>query len=66
MAQLEGVELALDNNKMVREMTFSLMENADMSKVANMIAFLHEKHPDYEIEVEIDIEKMPIDMTPKK
>ncbi len=58
MAQLEGVELALDNNKLVREMTFSLMENADMSKVANMIAFLHEKHPDYEIEVEIDIEKV--------
>lgn len=58
MAQLEGVELALDNNKMVREMTFSLMDNADMSKVANMIAFLHEKHPDYEIEVEIDIEKV--------
>jgi tyrosine-protein phosphatase YwqE len=58
MAQLEGVELALDNNKMVREMTFSLMENADMSKVANMIAFLHEKHPDYEIEVEIDVEKV--------
>lgn len=58
MAQLEGVELALDNNKMVREMTFSLMDNADMSKVANMIAFLHEKHPDYEIEVEIDVEKV--------
>ena len=58
MAQLEGVELALDNNKMVREMTFSLMDNADMSKVANMIAFLHDKHPDYEIEVEIDVEKV--------
>jgi hypothetical protein len=66
MAQLEGVELALDNNKMVREMTFSLMDNADMSKVANMIAFLHEKHPDYEIEVEIDVEKMPIAPSLKK
>ena len=58
MAQLEGVELALDNNKLVREMTFSLMTNVDMSKVTNLIAFLHEKHPDYEIEVEVDMEKI--------
>ncbi len=54
-AKLEGVELSLDNNKLVREMTFSLMEGADMGMVTNMIAFLHEKHPDYEIEVEVDL-----------
>ncbi len=54
-AQLEGVELSLDNNKLVREMTFSLMEGSDMGIVTNMIAFLHEKHPDYEIEVEVDL-----------
>jgi hypothetical protein len=54
-AQLEGVELSLDNNKLVREMTFSLMEGSDMGIVTNMIAYLHEKHPDYEIEVEVDL-----------
>ncbi len=57
-AQLEGVEYALDNRKLVKELTFSLMENADMSKITNMIAFLHKKHPDYEIEVEVDIKKI--------
>jgi hypothetical protein len=53
MAELEGVEFALDDNKLVKEMTFSLLEEAD-----NMIAFLHKKHPDYEIEVQINIEKV--------
>lgn len=58
MAELEGVEFALDDNKLVKEMTFSLLEEADMSIVTNMIAFLHKKHPDYEIEVQINIEKV--------
>jgi hypothetical protein len=58
MAELEGVEFALDDNKLVKEMTFSLLEEADMSVVTNMIAFLHKKHPDYEIEVQINIEKV--------
>lgn len=57
-AQLEGVEYALDNGKLVKELTFSLTDKADMSKITNMIAFLHKKHPDYEIEVEVDIKKV--------
>ncbi len=64
-AQLEGVEYALDGGKLVPELTFSLMKDADMGKIANMIAYLHEKHPDYEIEVEVDMENAK-DIPPKK
>lgn len=56
MAHLVGIEFALDDGKFVREMTFKLMKGSDNSVINNLIVFLHEKHPDYEIEVEIDIE----------
>ncbi|MEY4604208.1 MAG: hypothetical protein RIT43_1500 [Bacteroidota bacterium] len=56
MAELKGIEFALDNGKFVREMTFKLMPGSNNSVINNLIVFLHEKHPDYEIEVEIDVE----------
>jgi hypothetical protein len=56
MAQLVGVEFALDDGKFVRELTFKLKEGSENSVINNLIVFLHEKHPDYEIEVEIDVE----------
>lgn len=56
MAELVGVEFALDNGKFVRELTFKLKEGSDNSVINNLIVFLHEKHPDYEIEVEIDVQ----------
>ena len=56
MAELVGVEFALDDGKFVRELTFKLKEGSDNSVINNLIVFLHEKHPDYEIEVEIDVE----------
>lgn len=55
MAELVGVEFALDDNKFVRELTFKLREGSDNSVINNLIVFLHKKHPDYEIEVEIDV-----------
>lgn len=57
MATLVGIEFALDNGKFVREMTFKLMKGSDNSVINNLIVFLHDKHPDYEIEVEIDVER---------
>ena len=56
MAELVGVEFALDDNKFVRELTFKLREGSDNSVINNLIIFLHKKHPDYEIEVEIDVQ----------
>jgi hypothetical protein len=58
IAQLEGVEFALDNRKLVREMTFKMISNNHNDKINNLIAFLHEQHPDYEIELEVDMEMM--------
>jgi len=56
MAELEGLEFAYDNRKLVKELTFKVLETADNNKINNLIAFLHEKHPEYEIEVEIPFE----------
>lgn len=56
MAELEGLEFAYDNRKLVKELTFKVLETADNNKINNLIAFLHAKHPEYEIEVEIPFE----------
>ena len=56
MAELEGLEFAYDNRKLVKELTFKVLETADNNKINNLIAFLHEKNPEYEIEVEIPFE----------
>jgi hypothetical protein len=57
MAELVGIEFALDDNKFVRELTFKVLPGSDNSVINNLIVFLHEKHPDYEIEVNIEIEQ---------
>lgn len=57
MAKLIGLEFALDDNKFVRELTFKVLPGSDNSVINNLIVFLHEKHPDYEIEVNIEIEQ---------
>jgi hypothetical protein len=56
MAELIGLEFALDDNKFVRELTFKVLPGSDNSVINNLIVFLHQKHPDYEIEVNIEIE----------
>lgn len=56
MAELVGLEFALDNNKLVKELTFKVLETSNNDKINNLIAFLHAKHPEYEIEVEIPFE----------
>ncbi|MFN5911950.1 MAG: hypothetical protein ACK45H_11485 [Bacteroidota bacterium] len=57
MAILKGVEFAWDDRKLVKEMTFELVDGDNNDKVVNLIAFLHDHYKDYEIEVEIPIEK---------
>ncbi len=58
MAELVGLEFALDNKKLVKELTFKVLETADNNKINNLIAYLHAKHPEYEIEVEIPFEEL--------
>lgn len=57
MTELRGVEIAYDNRKLVRELTFELKDGSDNDKVLNLLAFLNSRYKDYEIEIEIPIEK---------
>ena len=58
MCELVGIEFALDDHKLVKELTFKVVDSDYNNKITELIAFLHEKHPDYEIEVEIPFEHM--------
>ena len=60
MAELVGLEFALDNKKLVKELTFRVLETSNNDKINNLIAFLHAKHPEYEIEVEIPFEHIEV------
>ena len=57
MATLRGVEFAWDDKKLVKELTFELLEGDNNDKIVNLIAYLHDHYKEYEIEVEIPIEK---------
>ena len=57
MAKLKGVEFALDNNKMVRELSFELLNGDNNDKIHNLISYLHSRYNEYEIEVEIPSEE---------
>lgn len=62
MCELVGIEYALDDHKLVKELTFKVVDSDYNNKITELIAFLHEKHPNYEIEIEIPVEHMdPID-----
>lgn len=56
MAELVGLEFAYDNKKLVKELTFKVLGSSDNTKINNLIAYLHQEHPNYEIEVEIPFE----------
>jgi hypothetical protein len=58
MAKLSGIEFALDDNKFVKEMTFELIDGSNNDKIHNLIAYLHNVHKSYEIEIEIPFDKM--------
>jgi hypothetical protein len=57
MAKLVGVEFAYDDKKLVKELTFSLLEGDYNDKIVNLLAYLNDRYAEYEIEVEIPIEK---------
>ena len=43
MCELVGIEFALDDHKLVKELTFKVVDNSNNSKITELIAFLHEK-----------------------
>lgn len=51
-AKLKGVEIAYDDKKIVREMTYVLTNVMYDQYALNIIAFVHEHKPTYEVEVE--------------
>lgn len=56
MAELTAVEIGLDDKKIVKEMSFTLLHGSNNEKINNLLAFLHNKHPAYEIELNIPFE----------
>jgi hypothetical protein len=56
MAELTALEFALDNNKIVKEMSFKILDDTNNDKIYNLISFLNKEHPDYEIEINIPFE----------
>lgn len=57
MAKLVGVEFAYDDKKLVKELTFTLLDGDYNDKIVNLLAYLNDRYAEYEIEVEIPIEK---------
>jgi hypothetical protein len=57
MAELVGVEFAYDDKKLVKELTFTLLDGDYNDKIVNLLAYLNDRYQEYEIEVEIPIEK---------
>ncbi len=55
VATLNAVEYSIDNNKYVKEMTFKLVNMNHADKVQNLLYFIHERHPDWEIEIDYPI-----------
>jgi hypothetical protein len=53
---MEGVEFALDDRAFVREMTYVLLIGSHSDNINHLITLLHQRHPDYEIEGDFDIE----------
>ncbi len=56
VALLVATELSIDNKRWVKELTFRLisMKHADKSK--ELLWFVHKKHPDYEVELDLPLE----------
>jgi hypothetical protein len=55
MATLTNIEYSIDNGKLVKEMTFRLKNQVHSDRVKNLLAFIHAKHKDWEIEIDLPI-----------
>ncbi len=55
-AELQAMTWSLDNNELVREMNFKLLEKEDLNIIGDMIDYLSERHKGDEIEIEFEVE----------
>jgi len=55
MAELSAIEYALDDGKLVKELSFNLLHGKDNDKINNLIAFLNTRYIGYEFEINIPI-----------
>ena len=56
MAELSAIEYALDDGKLVKELTFNLLHGDYNDKINNLIAFLNARYVGYEFEINIPME----------
>ena len=52
VAVLSAIEYSIDNKKYVKEMTFKLLNLNHADKVKNLLFFIHQRHKDWEIELD--------------
>jgi len=52
VAVLSVIEYSIDNKKYVKEMTFKLLNLNHSDKVKNLLFFIHQRHKDWEIELD--------------
>jgi hypothetical protein len=55
-AELQAMTWSLDNDELVREMNFKLLEKEDLNIIGDMIDYLSERHKGDEIEIEFEVE----------
>lgn len=59
VAKLTNIEYSLDNGKLVKEATFKLLDMKYGDKGRSIIAFVHNTHKDWEVELDYPITFSP-------
>lgn len=59
VAKLTNIEYSLDNGKLVKEATFKLLDMKYGDKGRSIIAFVHNTHKDWEVEIDYPINFSP-------
>lgn len=59
VAKLTNIEYSLDNGKLVREATFKLLDMKYGEKGRSIIAFIHNTHKEWEVELDYPITYSP-------
>jgi hypothetical protein len=53
IAVLKSNEIGHDNNKIVREITYEIVEIKHQDKALSLVKFLHDLQPEYDVQVEV-------------
>jgi surface protein len=58
VAILKAIEYSIDDNKYTKEMTFRLVNMEHADKIKNLLYYIHDKHKDWEIEIDYPINEI--------